>query len=172
MAGLGKKVLLVECDVRRRTLVEYFRAEPRPGLVSVLAGNSRFEDAVYHDPEIDCDILFADTPNINAADLFSSERFKTFLDEKRAQYDMVVLDTPPVLIVSDARVIGKLADAILFVVRWDKTSRKEVLEGIRSLESLGLKVTGLVLSRISRKGLRQYGDGRGRHRQSDSYYEH
>jgi len=156
VAALEKKVLLVECDIRRRTFLEYFEAHDKPGLVSVLSGNSIFEDCLFKDKVLGCDVLFSDTPKINSVDLFSSYRFKEFLQEMRTKYDMVILDTPPVLIVSDARVIAPLVDATLFVARWNNTSLKNVRDGLRSLEDIRAKATGLVLSQISLKGLKTY----------------
>ena len=156
LAALEKKVLLVECDIRRRTFVEYFDPHDKGGLISVLSGNSVFEDCLYRDQALGCDVLFSDTPTINSMDLFSSYKFKEFLKEMRTKYDMIILDTPPVLIVSDARVIAPLVDATLFVARWNKSSIKNVREGIRSLESTGAKITGLIMSQVSMKGQRAY----------------
>jgi len=157
VAALEKKVLLVECDIRRRTFLEYFGTHDEPGLVSVLSGNSVFEECLYKDKTLGCDVLFSDKPTINSVDLFSSYKFKEFLQEMRTKYDMVILDTPPVLIVSDARVIAPLVDATLFVARWNKTTLKNVQDGLRSLEDIRAKATGLVLSQVSLKGLKAYG---------------
>jgi len=157
VAALEKKVLLVECDIRRRTFLEYFGAHDEPGLVSVLSGNSEFKDCLHKDKVLGCDVLFSDKPTINSVDLFSSYKFKEFLQEMRSRYDMVILDTPPVLIVSDARVIAPLVDATLFVARWNKTSLKNVRDGLRALEDIRAKATGLVLSQVSLKKMKAYG---------------
>ncbi len=147
----------MEWDIGRRTSLEYFESHDEPGLVSVLSGTSVFEECLYKDKALGCDVLFSDTPTINSVDLFSSYKFKEFLQEMRTKYDMVILDTPPVLIVSDARVIAPLADATLFVARWNKTTLKNVQDGLRSLEDIRAKVTGLVLSQISLKRMKAYG---------------
>jgi len=157
VAALEKKVLLVECDIRRRTFLEYFGSHDEPGLVSVLSGNSVFEECLYKDKALGCDVLFSDKPTINSVDLFSSYKFKEFLQEMRTKYDMVILDTPPVLIVSDARVIAPLVDATLFVARWNKTTLRNVQDGLRALEDIRAKATGLVLTQISLKRMKAYG---------------
>ncbi len=157
-AALDKKVLLVECDIRRRTFLEFFGPHEAPGLVSVLSGESGFELCLFKDETLGCHVLFSDTPTINSVDLFSSNKFKDFLQEMRTKFDMVILDTPPVLVVSDARVIAPLVDAILFVARWNSTSLKNVRDGLRSLEDIRAKATGLVLSQVSLKDLKKYGN--------------
>ncbi len=156
-AALDKKVLLVECDIRRRTFLEFFGPHEAPGLVSVLSGESGFELCLFKDETLGCHVLFSDTPTINSVDLFSSNKFKDFLQEMRTKFDMVILDTPPVLVVSDARVIAPLVDATLFVARWNSTSLKNVRDGLRSLEDIRAKATGLVLSQVSLKDLKKYG---------------
>ncbi|PKP79598.1 MAG: chain-length determining protein, partial [Alphaproteobacteria bacterium HGW-Alphaproteobacteria-2] len=77
----------------------------------------------------------------------------------RTNYDYILIDTPPVLVVPDARVIGRHADAILYVVHWDKTTRTQVTEGLGMFSSVGLRVSGVTLSQIDLAGMRRYGYG-------------
>ncbi|MEY8120411.1 Wzz/FepE/Etk N-terminal domain-containing protein [Falsihalocynthiibacter sp. BN13B15] len=157
VSALQKKVLLVECDIRRRTFGEYFRSQNEPELISALSSNSALEECTFHrDKALGCDVLSVYAPTLNSIDLFSSNKFKEFLLDMRTKYDVVILDTPPVLIVSDARMIAPLVDATLFVARWNKTPLTNVQDGLRSLENIGAKVTGLVMTQISMKGLRAY----------------
>ena len=79
------------------------------------------------------------------------------IEQLRGVYDTILIDTPPVLVVPDARIVGRLSDAIMFSVQWDKTSRDQVDEALRLLELSGQPVTGMVLSRISPRGMRRYG---------------
>jgi Mrp family chromosome partitioning ATPase len=72
---------------------------------------------------------------------------------------MVIIDTPPVLVVPDARIIADQADAIIFTVQWDKTSKTQVEESLRMFHNSGQRITGLVLSQISPKGMKRYGYG-------------
>lgn len=159
LSGLGKKVLLIEGDMRRRIFAEYFDIKDRKGLISVLSGETAFDDAVIHEPTLRADILVAEKSSTNAADVFSSETFAAFLDHLRMIYDYIIIDTPPVLAVPDARVIGQRVDAILYTVKWDSTAQRQVREGLRAFESVNLRVAGLVLGQISAKGMRQYGYG-------------
>lgn len=170
LAGMNKKVLLMEGDIRRRTFSEYFQVEGQKGLLAVLSGAEKLEDVLLPNDELHADILIGEKTNTNAADVFSSERFTQFLEELRGKYDYVVIDTPPVLAVPDARVIGQKVDAILYTVKWDSTTHRQVSEGLRSFASVNAHVSGLVLNQISARGMKRYGysDNYGSY---DSYYD-
>lgn len=159
MAALGRKVLLIEGDIRRRVFAEYFDIKEKKGLVSVLSGEARLEDIVQHDESLGIDILIGEQPKVNAADLFASGKFFSFLQAVRDTYDLVVIDTPPVLVVPDARVIGQHVDAILYTVKWNATPKPMVRAGLQMFESVDLQVTGLVLSQHNPKGATRYGSG-------------
>lgn len=158
-SGLGKKILLIEGDIRRRVFAEYFESQETRGLLSVLSGEAEFEDVVQHIDTIGVDIMQGEKSSTNAADVFSSDKFAAFMKEARARYDYIIIDTPPVLLVPDARIIAHEADAVIFAVLWDKTSRTQVREAIRQFEIAGQSITGLVLSQINPKGMKRYGYG-------------
>jgi len=157
LVGLGKKVLLVEGDIRRRTLRKYFKGLPQRGIVSVLSGEASLQEAVYRAPNFGGDILGGEMSDTNAADLFASDRFKTLISEMRDRYDAIIIDTPPVLVVPDARILAQVADVTLLTVRWDRTSRAQVEEALRLFQTSRQKITGLVLSQINPRGMRRYG---------------
>ncbi|HAR54530.1 MAG TPA: chain-length determining protein [Roseovarius nubinhibens] len=159
LSGLGKKVLLVEGDIRRRVFSEYFDIHDKPGFLSVLSGEASLQSAVTFNEQLQADILLGETSKVNAADLFSSDTFAQFLGTLRDAYDYVIIDTPPVLAVPDARVIGQHVDAILYTVKWDSTTHRQVNDGLKSLANVNLKVTGLVLSQIDQRGMKRYGYG-------------
>src|SRR6056297_46682 len=159
LAGLDKTVLLIEGDIRRRTFAQYFSDVPAGGVLSALSGEVPLNEVVFHDARVGADILMGEKSRANAADLFSSDKFRAFLARAREAYDFVIIDTPPVLVVPDARVIGQHADAILFSVAWDKTQRGQVLAALREFESANIGVTGIALAQIDPKGMRRYGYG-------------
>ncbi|MFD2739599.1 GumC family protein [Sulfitobacter aestuarii] len=159
LLGLGKRVLVIEGDIRRRTLNEYFPTLPTSGIVGVLSGEMRFEDAVHRPADFGADVLAGDKTATNAADLFSSDRFRDFIEEMRGRYDAIIIDTPPVLVVPDARIIAQVADAILFTVYWDSTSKQQVEEALRMFDQTKQRISGLVLSQISARGMKRYGYG-------------
>ncbi|PTQ66233.1 GumC family protein [Celeribacter persicus] len=157
--GLGKKVLLIEGDIRRLVFSQYLNVKNAKGLMSVLAGDMSLEEVVIHDPVLGADILVSEPTQINAADVLSSERFAEFLEAARSSYDMIIIDTPPVLVVPDARVVAQHADLVLFTVHWDKTTKIQVRNALHMFEIVGVKVSGLILNQIDPKGMKQYGYG-------------
>ncbi len=159
LTGVRDKVLVIEGDVRRRVFQDYFGAHDTPGMMQVLSRKAKLDEAVWRNPDLGFDVLFGEEAPANAADLFSSRQFRQLIRTARKSYDVILIDTPPVLLVPDARVIGRLADAVLYTVRWDKTREKQVLQGIRAFESVGVQVTGTVLSQINARGMKKYGYG-------------
>jgi capsular exopolysaccharide synthesis family protein len=157
LSGLGKKVLLVEGDIRRRTFNSYFTKVRDAGILSVLSGNVPLSDAVIHDDLLNADVLMGEKTNVNAADVFSSETFHQFIQNARQTYDFIIIDTPPVLVVPDARVIAQSVDAVVFSVAWDSTTKAQVTEGLEQFDIVNQSVTGLVLSQIDPVGMRRYG---------------
>jgi len=158
LTQMGKKVLLVEGDIRRRVFGQYFKFDQELGLLALLSGEKRLDEVINHDPRIG-DVLIGEATKANAADVFSSDSFASFVTEMRAIYDFIIIDTPPVLVVPDVRIIGQQADAIIFVVKWDSTSKSQVAEALRLFETASLRVSGLVLTQIDAAGMRRYGYG-------------
>ena len=158
-ASMGEKVLLIEGDIRRRVFREYFDIKSKEGLLSVLSGTSKLEDAVAFNDQLGADVLIGEKSSVNAADLFSSKRFADLLKELRGKYDRIILDTPPVLAVPDARVMGQSVDTIIYAVKWDSTTHRQVVDGLKSLEAVNLRVAGLTLGQIDKRGMKRYGYG-------------
>ena len=159
LLGLGKSVLLLEGDIRRRTLNKYFDNIPAKGLVSVLSDDLPLSEAVFRPSNFGGDVLAGEASSVNAADLFSSQKFHEFMQKARETYDVIIIDTPPVLVVPDARIIAQEADAVLFTVKWDHTSASQVDEALRIFHNSNQRITGLILGQISPKGMKRYGYG-------------
>ena len=114
-------------------------------------------EAVERSYLIDADVLVGERAAMNAADVFSSARFRGLIAEARRAYDVVIIDTPPVLLVPDARVVAKLADAVIYAVEWNSTAKRDVIAGLRLMTDGGIRVTGLALTRIDLKKIKRYG---------------
>ncbi|SIS49055.1 GumC family protein [Phaeovulum vinaykumarii] len=157
LARLGKKVLLIEGDIRRCVLSQYLATQAPGTLVKVLAREMDFDAAVARDPQLGADVLVGEQPDINPADFFASEAFAGFVAAMRERYDFVIIDAPPVLMAPDARIIARVADAVLLVVRWEKTTRHQLDEALALFRAVNLPLTGLVLSQIDMSAQRRYG---------------
>ena len=166
LVGMKRKVLLIEGDLRRRAVSRMAsESAPRgaspvmsPGLLAVLTGEKTLGEVIVKDDLLGVDVLIGEQSDTNAADVFSSDSFARLLTAVREIYDVIIIDTPPVLLVPDARVIAQHADAILFVVRWNWTTVGQVRDGLRMFESVNRKVSGLVLSQINTRQVRKFGD--------------
>lgn len=154
IAVMGRRVLLIEGDIRRPAFRDTFGANSGLSLTSVLAGSATLASAIFHDPATGLAILAGDTGQTNAADMFSSDEFSRLIETARDTFDVVLIDTPPVLVVPDARIIAPMADTLLYVVRWNKTSVAQVLEGLRQLETGDQRVDGLILAQVNPKRMR------------------
>jgi capsular exopolysaccharide synthesis family protein len=157
MAGLGKRVLVLECDIRKRVFSEYFDIENRVGFIAVMTGDAKLEDTVYKPEGMGVDVLIGEKSSANAADIFSSQKFAELMKALRKSYDYIIIDTPPVLAVPDARVVAQHVDAIVYSVRWDKTQRAELKTGLAMFESVGMPVNGLVMTQLDTKQMKRYG---------------
>ncbi|MEM9317291.1 MAG: polysaccharide biosynthesis tyrosine autokinase, partial [Pseudomonadota bacterium] len=171
LASMGRKVLVVEGDIRRRTFREYFDVASDKGLIAAVTEGKPLEEYVAHNETLGIDLLFGEKTSVNAADFFSSKKFFDFLTRAREAYDFVVIDTPPVMAVPDARVIGQEADAVIYVVHWDDTPRSLVRQGLHAFNTVNVPVTGLVLSQIDAKGLQRYGYEAGYGSYASGYYD-
>jgi capsular exopolysaccharide synthesis family protein len=159
-AQLGHKTLLVDLDFRRPAVAREFGAAPEADVLAVLAGSARFEDAVVRDANSGVDLLAAGTDHGNPITLLSSKRLTAVLRAARARYDYVIIDSPPVLGLPDVAALSPAADAIVFVVRWDRTRRDAAAAALKQLADVSAAVAGVVLNQVDMKrhAASAYGD--------------
>jgi Mrp family chromosome partitioning ATPase len=122
-----------------------------------MAGNKKWKEVSLYVEELGFDILTATRSDKNAADIFASKRFSKLLTELREHYDYILIDTPPVLAVPDARLIGNISDANIYIVKWNKSTRGQVNQGLEMLSSIGVNTIGLVLNQIDTRNTKTYG---------------
>ena len=156
---MERSAVVVDCDFRRRTIGSLYDVEAnRPGLLAVLDGTTSVSEAVHIQPGSCVHVLAPEGEylQVNLADIFASKRFKKMIEELRLRYDLVVLDAPPVLVVSDALILAPVADAIVYMVRWNRTPQDVVAEGLRVLNSVHAKVSGVCLSFVKPRQASSY----------------
>ena len=163
LAASGKKILLVDGDLRRSSIGRKLNLhEKHKGLSDlVLAGDAPFEEFLVRDEKGNVDYMPTGTAKYaNATDIFSSRRMREIVDMLKTRYDMVIIDTPPVMAVADARIIGRIVDKTLFVVKWDKTPRKVAKAAMEQLHRADVDIAGVVLQQVDldRYGRMGYGD--------------
>ncbi|AIO30926.1 exopolysaccharide transport family protein [Burkholderia cenocepacia] len=150
LASSGKRVLLVDADMRRGDVHSYFGVSRQPGLSDVIAGVA-LENALLREVLPGLDLLPKGTLPPNPVELLMSTRFKTLLDEIQARYDLVIIDTPPILAVTDAALIGRYAGATLLVVRHGRHPVPELLESANRLRISGVTLKGALFSEVPKR---------------------
>ena len=162
---MGKSAIIVDCDLRLPSIAQLYSDDiGEHGLLSAIEGSVPIEEAIYRDPTTGLDVLMT-TPgeprsSVNAADILSSKRFEDIIEFLKSRYDLVILDTPPTLVVADARILASHVDAVVYVVHWDRTPRAAVQEGLRDLRSVKAPIIGVAFTMLNeRRAARHSYDG-------------
>ena len=145
MALSDDRVVLVDCDLRRNAASQLV-PDASAGLVELLAGDATLEDCLYQDVVPGLSILPLRQASFTPKDLFHRPAMSELLDRLGRDFDFVILDTPPVLAVTDTRTVAQLGDAIVMMIRWNKTKRAAVQAAVARLEQDKLDITGCMLS--------------------------
>lgn len=168
----GQSVVLIDCDLRRRS-VNKMVIQPRTvGLMELLNGTASIDDALVLDEPSGVWLLPLNGDKIEPGEHFSGDPMQNLINKLRARFTLIVLDTAPILPIADTRVLATLADAVVFVVRWRKTSDHAVRSALRLLPRGRVSLAGAVLSQVdARKQARfGYGDATYYYSQYKDYY--
>ena len=141
------KTLLVDADLRRPKLEHHLDLESSAGLTTVLLGDATWSEVVQDWGPDHLTVLASGPIPPNPSELLSSEAMSLFMEEVRKEFEMVIIDTPPLLPVTDGVVTAVVADGVLLVVRYGTTKQEQVLGSVQSLSSVGVRVLGTVITR-------------------------
>ena len=162
MAGERKKVVLVDMDLRRASLHAYFNLPNHIGVTDILQGETSLDEAIQATPVDGLSIISSGPPVPDAGALIESGEVGPLISELTTQFDMVIVDSAPVLVKTDALVLAKHVDGPIIVIESEKTTRRAVLELTGILAGADIKPLGYILNRFSIK--------KGRHLYHQSYY--
>src|SRR4029077_13278146 len=140
LAQTGQRVLLIDADMRRPRVHEVLEVRQEPGLSNVLTGDAKYDDSVMTIDNTELTVLPAGHTPPNPAELLGSTRFKDLLTRLKTRYDWVVVDTPPVMAVTDDPVAAHFCDAVVFVVGSQMTSRKVARTAVEQLVGTNARV--------------------------------
>lgn len=157
-AGPGKRVVVVDADLRRPRLGSLAGADSGPGLAAVLAGEASLDEALRAGPADGLSVLPGRAVGGVAGDLLGGAAMRAVLEDLRGRFDLVVVDTPPVLPVADTRMLAPLVDAVLYAVRWEKTPDDVARQGLDRLMAAG-PAPFVVLTQVDLKRQASYGYG-------------
>jgi len=158
LAESGKRVLLIDSDLRRGHLCRYFRGVRSPGLMEVLKGMAPIEQALMSTPGQENLVFLANgVPPQNPVEFLMSDEFKALLNHLSTQFDCVVLDTPPILAVTDAALLAGMAGTNFLVVGAGKNQPKEIELSIKRFASAGVKLHGFLMNSLKEQQHHYYG---------------
>ena len=159
LARSGRRVLLIDADLRRGQIAKVLGLPNEYGLVEILGRRRHsLDEVVQHDGVSGLHVLTTGgTVAPNPPDLLDSDRMRALLAVAGDTYDLIVIDSPPVQLVSDTRILSHLVDKTVFVIRWAKTRREVATLGIRQIVEAGASVVGVVLSIVDVPKNARYG---------------
>ena len=172
LASSGKRCLLIDCDLRRPQTHEIFEKNRGPGLSDLVQHEALPEDVIHTDRSSGLNYVTAGSPTPNPTQILGSPHFQDFISATKAAFDYVILDTPPVVVVSDPQAIAKISDVMLYVVAWARTRRETVRVGLKKMMDAGANHPQVVLSRVNARKYASYGfaDAGVYTKTYDSYY--
>lgn len=158
VAQSNKKVLLIDADLRKGRLHKSFGIESKLGLSDYLSENAKYDNIVHHSEIANLDIISKGTLPPNPSDILMSPKLESLIEHVKNDYDLVIIDTPPILTVTDPMIIGKYACATMIVARYNETSTKEMTMIKQRFKQHGITINGVILngSKIKRNSKYSY----------------
>ncbi len=158
-ARSAQRVLLMDLDLRHPSIQRELSASPPHGFVEYMGGEKHLDEIVFHDEETGLDYLPVKRQTANPTDLLGSQKMRHLMAELRSRYDYIVIDSAPLLGVTDTKVAAVLADKVLFASQWEKTSAETARNGLAHLYEVRASIGGVVLTQVDVRKHAHYGYG-------------
>lgn len=155
----GLRTVIVDCDLRRRNVNKLLKEEASVGLLEVLSGDATLDAALAIDEASGASVLPLSKSNFTPKDVFGTAAMDRLLEQLRKRFDLVILDTAPLLPIADTRVLAPKADVVVFLTRWRKTPQHAVEAAFRMLQGSGAHLAGVALTQVDMKNQAKYGYG-------------
>ena len=155
----GKKVVLIDFDVRKPTVHRTFKVEKEIGLIDYIGGTAKEEDIIKHS-ESGVDVITPGLNVVNPAILTQSEKVASLIKSLKEKYDYIFVDTPPVSVCNDALVLSKVVDGVVFNIALTQTKKVAAKESIQALKQYGANIIGINLTKYPL------------HAKNENYYSH
>ncbi|MGI6678692.1 MAG: CpsD/CapB family tyrosine-protein kinase [Dehalobacterium sp.] len=153
----GKKVLLVDCDLRKSSIHKMFNLKQMPGLVNLLVEKLSLADVVQKINMFDnLDIITSGPQPPNPAEILATQAFEGMIAEAREQYDVILIDAPPVLSLADASVLCRMVDGVVLIIAMNETKKDNAKMAKKALEKVGAKILGTLLCKADVKKRHYY----------------
>ncbi len=143
-----KKVIIVDLDLRKPKVNRIFNAPNENGLTEYLTGKIEYKELIQHSTDLNTSFIVSGERTTAVVNVLEANKLKDLIARLREEYDYVILDSPPVIAVSDALYIAKLADTVIFVVAQNEAKRKVINEAINTLRQNKVHILGTVLTQV------------------------
>ena len=158
IAQAGQKVVLVDADMRKGYSHKLLNVTVEQGLSSNLIGDLDTAEAIKPTAIENLDLISREKIPPNPSELLMGERFSKLITELSSQYDLVIIDTPPILAVTDASIIGHHAGTSFMLARFEQSSLKEIATAANRFELNGIDIKGVIFNAVEKKASSYYGD--------------
>ena len=158
MAQGGNKTILIDCDQRKPQVHRVFKLSNSTGLSNMLVKENEMQVGIQKTDVPNLHVLTAGTRPPNPAELLGSAKMKTFVDLLEKNYDFIILDTPPIVMVTDAQILAQYTDGCLLVISSGEAERDAAIKAKSLLDKVNAKILGVVLNKVdsSKKGYYHY----------------
>jgi len=158
-ASQGRKVILIDCDLRRPKLHRMLGLNNERTISDVIAGDITLEECIQVEESSGVHVITGKEIHGNALEVLGSESYRGLVDQLAERYEMVLLDSPPILAVSDARILARLVDTTVYLVRWNSTDKMAVASALKQFSVTGGEMLGVVISQVDTRKHARYGYG-------------
>jgi exopolysaccharide transport family protein len=172
LSSAGLRALVIDTDLRKPSVHHALGVAAKPGLIDYLKNQSPLTSVIQHDSSTGIDVIAAGRSRTNRTDLLATDQMKELLSQLRATYDVVILDSAPLLAVSEARMLVRIADKTVFLIRWADTRRDTAVRGLQHVVDAGRNVVGVMLTMVDLQKYSKYRYGEFGHyyRRIEGYY--
>ena len=151
LAQKDKKVILLDLDLRKPKMHRVFNAPNKNGLNDYLSGKINYDQLIKYSPDFGFDYIITGEKTTAVVNVLESDKMKKLIAQLRENYDYVLLDTPPIIAVSDALYVARNADGVIFIVAQGVAKKQLVKEAIQTLKNNDVKIIGTVLTQVDLK---------------------
>lgn len=148
MAESGKKVILIDCDLRKPSIHKKMGITNSTGLTNILVQNVKKQECIFKTTVDNLFILTSGPIPPNPAELLGTKKMRDFIEELKLEFDLVLIDAPPVLAVTDAQILSTMADGVIFVASYGEAQKNAVVDAKLSIDKVGGKVLGIVFNKV------------------------
>jgi capsular exopolysaccharide synthesis family protein len=157
MAESGKKVILIDCDLRKPSVHKKMGITNYIGLTNILVQGVKKQECVFKTTVDNLFILTSGPIPPNPAELLGSKKMRDFIEELKHEFDLVLIDAPPVLAVTDAQILSTIADGVIFVASYGEVQKNALVDAKQLIEKVGGKVLGIVFNKVPESVSGYYG---------------